>query len=158
MIYLQWEQITNISPLITTFEPGVLCDNFEQHFWQKLASMCSLALYQEDMLCPPRNFLAAEMLPFEIIEEGVCGGKNCGSGGENEWLSGPSPYVRDSNGCKWRASNFPAKAGYIGGNSLFAGKFHCKPDAFWKSMIFQQFSLSMYVQVELCCAAVIAIY
>ena len=22
------------------------------------------------------------------------------------------------------------------------GEFHCKPDAFWKSMIFQQFSLS----------------
>ena len=38
------------------------------------------------------------------------------------------------------------------------GEFHCKPDPFWKSMIFQQFSLSMYVQVELCCAAVIAIY
>ena len=38
------------------------------------------------------------------------------------------------------------------------GEFHCKPDAFRKSMIFQQSSLSMYVQVELCCAAVIAIY
>ena len=32
--------------------------------------MCSLALYQEDVLCPPRNFLAAEKHPFEIRGRG----------------------------------------------------------------------------------------
>ena len=81
--------------------------------------MRSLALYQEDVLCPPRNFLAAEMHPFEIIEEG---------GYAEVKIVDPEEKMINYQGrllmfgTQTAASGVLAisKAGYIGGNSLFA--------------------------------------
>ena len=96
------------------------------------------------------------MHPFEIIEEG---------GYAEVKIVDPEEKIINYQGRLLMFGTQTAASGVLAFSlqksvilAVVLCLLHCKPDAFWKSMIFQQFSLSLYVQVELCCAAVIAIY